>query len=1158
MTLSGTLVDADGKPAPRVTVVVAEGPPALRFMTRMVGAGAPMAPQVLARATSDESGKFSVVMPDEAPEVAWRRTRLGIWAFHPNLALALRLIDRDWPQAGLPLSLALPGPAAVRLKITDAAYRPVAHVRVAPLRVAGHVVPDVLSERLAAETDVEGRVTLAGVRPADLDAVRVENEAIGLQWAGLPAQGRDTIVLLNLAPVGRITGQLTADDPRTVARRTLRFATWQVPGDEYSGGGLAEVATDDEGSFEVPALAAGTLTVELMEDGPPGPSPLTSTASERNPPSQPRAPVYLLAQTTGPDVEAAKTTTLEIPLRRAVQVIQEVRDEESHESVDGARVWIRSGGTGGTTGDTDASGRLAGYVLPGLVSSTLVRVPSSSYYDPAGGLRSGTEVTESTQPVPLKVIELARGVPLRGRVVDDNQRPLAGAEITGFWESPRKVPVHAWSNAQGDFTIDAVAAQATVLLWASHGESTSVQPVSARPQGEPATLIVGNKSCVSLDGRVVDAAGQPFAGAVVRVWAKEPQLAGFRYNDLGSALFGGSDRLITDAEGRFRTPPSLRPNATYSLEVEAPGVVSAETEAIEPDSWHTTRFADVVLHPAPRLRAVSGRVVDHQGRAVAGAAVSQSGDGPRRTQTTTDDEGRFQLGGIYDGPAYLFVRKDGFRLQGTRIATADKTCQITLRRGDEPAMTMTTLPPALSLDEQRDLAKSLVEPCLPMLREPVFRQGHRELLRTIARVDPAKGLEIADTILTNPAFKSEVWHHVALSLALTDLDEALVVIALVDRPFLRVQTCAFACDELSDAPTERRVKLLDEALVHARSEPDPGLRARELGQIAVRWLALGQRERGVSLLRRGQALAEALPTPNEANLRLTANRGSFAGMLARIDGPAALPLIEGFSGDLLNRFRTDMARGLADHDPAEAERLFRLIDPAPLFFRMRLAPVARMAAADPERAAHLARGYRDPCEQAFALGSVAHGLAAKDRAAAVRLLEEAYGLLDRASQFGVTQNRRRDAALTAAALLPVAEKFDPKLVEGYFWRALSLRQPWPAPSEPQVLRDVRLAELAAMIARYDRSIARDLLSPLAGRFGTQFMIGPAVIDPRWAAELVQAMPDVSAPPAKNPKLIRARNLAGWLGRPLRGFEGIWEQVYGHCDLRDPDTIDDIW
>jgi hypothetical protein len=218
-----------------------------------------------------------------------------------------------------------------------------------------------------------------------------------------------------------------------------------------------------------------------------------------------------------------------------------------------------------------------------------------------------------------------------------------------------------------------------------------------------------------------------------------------------------------------------------------------------------------------------------------------------------------------------------------------------------------------------------------------------------------------------------------------------------------------------------------------------------------------------------------------------------------------------------------------------------------------------MAVADTERATRLARTYVNLCERAFALGTVAHGVAAKDRAAAAGLLEEAYGLLERAGQLGPTQHGWiSSAALTAAALLPVAEKIDVTLVEGYFWRAISLREPWPALGDPAWNHDRHLEELAAMVARYDRAIARDLLWPLAGRLpvsGLASMMGLAAADPRWAAELVQALPDVSAPLAKSPKQLAARLLAGWLGFSQRA---IWEKVYIRCNLRDPDTLDDWW
>lgn len=866
---------------------------------------------------------------------------------------------------------------------------------------------------------------------------------------------------------------------------------------------------------------------------------------------------------TGPPVEAGKIATIDIALRRAVPVIQEVRDEENDAPVPSVRLSMRSGWQITASGDTDVSGRLLVHALPGSATTVPVRVPAP-YYDPSGGLIPSFEVADKSEGA-VRILQLARGGQLNGVVLDDNQRPLAGAEVVGFWKAPRVIAVHTWSNARGEFTIPAVAPQTPVCLWTSHAESTTVEPVFAQPGGQPVVLVVGKEPGVSLEGRVVDGAGQPIDRAVVRVAARQNKFVNGRTVELGYVLFDGNDRLATDAQGRFQTPRYLRPNATYSVEVAAPGLSPGQSEPIEPESWRTTRFAEVVLHPAPRLRAVNGRLVDRDGRAVAGAAVWQAGDGPRRTQTTSDAEGCFQLEGIYDAPAFLFVRKDGYRLQGARIGATDKTREIILRRSDEPPAALATLPPTLPIKAERELAMSLVEPLLPILQDPIFQPYHSDLLRIVARADPARGLEIADTILTNPVFKSVARQAAALSLVSADLDEALVVIALMDQPYARVDTCVFACDQLVGAPLDVRSKLLEEALVHANAEADPGSKARELGRIAVHWLDLGRRERGVKLLREGQSLAEALPAPQEANLRLSAYRGVIAGMLARIDTPAALRLMEGFSGRQLINFRADVARGLADHNPAEAERLFGLIESPPAPFRMRLAPLARMAATDPERAARLARTFVDPYERAFALGTVAHSLVAKDSEAAAGLLEEAYELLEQAGEVGPTDYGRRDAALTAAALLPVAEKIEPLLVEEYLWRSLSLRRPWPVPGDLAWRHDMRLAGLSAMVARYDRGIARDLLAPLAERLrevpaeaSASVTRALALIDPRWAAELVAALPDSSAPLNRNPKLIASRLLAECLALPQHGFWGSWQQLFLHCDLRDPDTLDEVW
>ena len=68
-----------------------------------------------------------------------------------------------------------------------------------------------------------------------------------------------------------------------------------------------------------------------------------------------------------------------------------------------------------------------------------------------------------------------------------------------------------------------------------------------------------------------------------------------------------------------------------------------------------------------------------------------------------------------------------------------------------------------------------------------------------------------------------------------------------------------------------------------------------------------------------------------------------------------------------------------------------------------------------------------------------------------------------------------DPAAVAAALLPVAERIDPRLVPELFWRAVSLHAPRPV-AEVRVRR-----RLALLLARYDRSVALAFFEPLADR-----------------------------------------------------------------------------
>ena len=66
-----------------------------------------------------------------------------------------------------------------------------------------------------------------------------------------------------------------------------------------------------------------------------------------------------------------------------------------------------------------------------------------------------------------------------------------------------------------------------------------------------------------------------------------------------------------------------------------------------------------------------------------------------------------------------------------------------------------------------------------------------------------------------------------------------------------------------------------------------------------------------------------------------------------------------------------------------------------------------------------------------------------------------------------------DPASVAAALLPVAERIDPKLVPELFWRAVSLHAP------TAVAETRSEAVFAMLLARYDRAVALTFFEPLA-------------------------------------------------------------------------------
>ena len=233
-----------------------------------------------------------------------------------------------------------------------------------------HNLPDELRSDVAARTDAEGRVWLPAVSRETLFNVRITTKKFGIQVQRVekskpPATAGGTI---HLRPVGKIEGRLIADPPETARNARLFFSTEDrrakpTEGDEifrkewldlhpkeraipWPTEGNAEVKSDKEGRFVVPALAEGELEIY-------------GNVNE-NQPLRPRLPEHVRSG-------SGATTLLEIPLVPTVPVRGSVREKGTGKPLPGVLIYISYG--------VERQGARRGYRRKGQLHDTRIAGP---------------------------------------------------------------------------------------------------------------------------------------------------------------------------------------------------------------------------------------------------------------------------------------------------------------------------------------------------------------------------------------------------------------------------------------------------------------------------------------------------------------------------------------------------------------------------------------------------------------------------------------------------------------------------------------------------------------------------------------------------------------------------------------------------------------
>lgn len=230
---------------------------------------------------------------------------------------------------------------------------------------------------------------------------------------------------------------------------------------------------------------------------------------------------------------------------------------------------------------------------------------------------------------------VAQTVEVRGRVVDELQRPLPGAGVLArqYGEldtaSCLANPA-ATADADGRWRlrIDASAAESRWVLIAAPGRLGLRIAVAAQPQAPAGVFDVGDVSLPNGDsrhGRVVGVDGAPIAGARIEVLdAVDFPLDVKRPGEYAVLAF-------TDALGVFHLP-GVAPG--MAAEVSADGYATQQITTLGASAPTTIE-----------LRAtghVAGRVVDDHGLPVAARVTIEGEDGAAGDALPTDADGRFR------------------------------------------------------------------------------------------------------------------------------------------------------------------------------------------------------------------------------------------------------------------------------------------------------------------------------------------------------------------------------------------------------------------------------------------------------------------------------------------------------------------------------------
>ncbi len=273
-------------------------------------------------------------------------------------------------------------------------------------------------------------------------------------------------------------------------------------------------------------------------------------------------------------------------------------------------------------------------------------------------------------PTPLRIV-LDRGRAAAGRVVDAAGKPVAGAEVrllpaaSDDLRIARETTVRALTDAAGAFRIDRLSPGAFDLRARAQGFAPTLVRRVSLPAGTAAadlgTLVLQRGA--TLDGRVVDGAGNPLAGATVQLTPP----SGLSVWDLPLEGEPGGWEQVTASDGAFSFAGLPPAGTTVTLRAVHPGFTVRTLSSV------AVPATEPVLLQLEVAASLSGTVADESGGPVAGANVLISevspdagGDAGTRSRprsvgaAVSDADGHFTVDGLTPGHFRLLAAAAGY------------------------------------------------------------------------------------------------------------------------------------------------------------------------------------------------------------------------------------------------------------------------------------------------------------------------------------------------------------------------------------------------------------------------------------------------------------------------------------------------------------------